>query len=115
MQMRRSLMTQSTQLRFHKGGDPDVASLRTIKIDMNSIDPEHRKLILSRLDDGMDVWAHTWSHLRDGQRTENSIVIRASHRILAREATLASLIEGIQQNEREIMSAPTYKYANALH
>lgn len=109
-------MQQLTQLRFHRSdtGDTDVLSLKTIAVDFSTIAPEQRALILQRLD-GIDVWAKTWSNLRDGQRTENSFVVRATHRVIAREATLKSLIEAIQQNERDVMTTNTFKYTHALH
>lgn len=100
-----------TQLRFHIGTE-ELSSLKIIEINLFALAPEHRALIRKHLDDGNDVWAHTWSRLRDGQRTEFSEVTRANHRVIAKEANLPSLIEALQANEQDLLKTRSYTFSH---
>lgn len=102
-----------TQLRFHRGPyktDTDVSNLRTITVNLGSLAPEHRDLILKHHDGGSDVWHHEWSKTVDGKRTGDSQIQRASHRIVAQEASLPSLIQALEQNERALLVTPTHQF-----
>lgn len=96
------------QLRFHVEM-ADVATLRVINVNMSTLDPAHRALILKHLDDGNDVWHHEWSRTVGGERTEHSQIQRASHRIVAKEASLPSLIEALEKNEHDLPLTPSRK------